>query len=166
MCCFHKEWAPSRKIDLATAPPASWFRDRIAYYLEHHLEGRDTRSLDDLRDRCAGVLMETMAVPGLEHASARRAMAMKLDCRPTLDPDQVMALRAGEPVEISGSVVTIRDASARRLVENSRTDLSTARRLLDGVLLYAVGPSPAKPGQGAHVRVYRGAAQILEVIVV
>lgn len=33
--CDHKEWAPSRKIDLATAPSPGKFRDRVAYYLNH-----------------------------------------------------------------------------------------------------------------------------------
>ena len=33
--CDHKEWAPSRKIDLATSPSPSKFRDRVGYYLSH-----------------------------------------------------------------------------------------------------------------------------------
>lgn len=33
MCPFHKEWAPGRKIDLATAPSPSDFRAKIARYL-------------------------------------------------------------------------------------------------------------------------------------
>jgi hypothetical protein len=34
MVCDHKEWAPSRKIDLATAPSPAQFRDRVSYYLK------------------------------------------------------------------------------------------------------------------------------------
>ncbi len=34
------------------ARAAAGFRAEIAYYLDHHLEGRDAGSLDDLRDRC------------------------------------------------------------------------------------------------------------------
>jgi hypothetical protein len=35
MCPYHKEWAPSRKIDLATSPGPNALRDRIAYYLSN-----------------------------------------------------------------------------------------------------------------------------------
>jgi putative hydrolase of the HAD superfamily len=38
----------------------SAFGAEIAYYLEHHVEGRDAASLDDLRDRCAQVLGEAL----------------------------------------------------------------------------------------------------------
>jgi putative hydrolase of the HAD superfamily len=61
---------------------AAGFAAEISYYLQHHLEGRDSESLDALRDRCASVLMEAMAVPGLEHASARRAMLAALSFQP------------------------------------------------------------------------------------
>ena len=55
-------------------------------------------------------------------------------------------LRAGDSVELTGRVLTFRDASAARL---SRA-LESGDRVpvsLDGQILYAVGPSPAKPGQ-------------------
>src|SRR3954466_1016063 len=45
-------------IPLEIARPA--FRAEIAYYLEHHVEGRDEASLDDLRARCARVLGEAL----------------------------------------------------------------------------------------------------------
>jgi HAD superfamily hydrolase (TIGR01549 family) len=50
------------------------FRAEIAYYLEHHVEGRDERSLDDLRDRCAAVLRDALGEPRLDLATVRRAM--------------------------------------------------------------------------------------------
>jgi fumarate hydratase subunit beta len=69
-----------------------------------------------------------------------------LDCRPALDDDVSRTLRAGDAVSISGELVTIRDATAKRLV-----DLAAAGQPLPvdltGRVLYAVGPSPAKPGQ-------------------
>ena len=40
------------------------FAAEIAYYLAHHLEGRDAASLDELRARCAGVLQEALGLPG------------------------------------------------------------------------------------------------------
>jgi hypothetical protein len=39
MVCDHKEWAPSRKIDLATSPSPGAFRSRVAYYLDNTYGG-------------------------------------------------------------------------------------------------------------------------------
>ena len=41
MVVYHKEWAPSRKPDLATAPSPDEHRARVAHYLEqgHFTEG-------------------------------------------------------------------------------------------------------------------------------
>lgn len=55
------------------------FAAEIAYYLEHHLDGSDRASLEDLRDRCAAALMAGLEVPGLQHATARRAMLAALE---------------------------------------------------------------------------------------
>jgi fumarate hydratase subunit beta len=69
---------------------------------------------------------------------------VKLDARhgaPTMTH-----LRAGDPVEVTGRLITLRDASAARLARA----IESGDRLpvsLDGQILYAVGPSPAKPGQ-------------------
>ena len=55
-------------------------------------------------------------------------------------------LRAGDPVDLTGPVLTLRDASAARLARA----LEHGEPLpvpLDGRVLYAVGPSPAQPGQ-------------------
>jgi fumarate hydratase subunit beta len=62
-------------------------------------------------------------------------------------PDaELTSLRAGDAVELSGRVLTLRDASAARLA-----DILTHRRelpvSLEHRIMYAVGPSPAKPGQ-------------------
>lgn len=55
-------------------------------------------------------------------------------------------LRAGTSVELTGQVLTLRDASARRLAESLRRREAIPVDL-SGQFLYAVGPSPAKPGQ-------------------
>jgi len=55
-------------------------------------------------------------------------------------------LRAGMSVELTGPVLTLRDASARRLAESIEQGHAIPVDL-NGVFLYAVGPSPAKPGQ-------------------
>ena len=71
------------------------FRAEIAYYLAHHLEGSDRAALDDLRDRCAAVMLEALELPGLDHASARRAMLGALEFRPYEDVEPALrALRA------------------------------------------------------------------------
>jgi fumarate hydratase subunit beta len=72
--------------------------------------------------------------------------AVAVTCNPTCDADDILRLEAGTAVEISGTVLTIRDASAKRLVRllDAKEPLPVSLR---GMLLYAVGPSPAKPGQ-------------------
>ena len=55
-------------------------------------------------------------------------------------------LSAGDSVELTGRVLTLRDASAARLAQAlERGDPLPVS--LDGQIMYAVGPSPAKPGQ-------------------
>jgi putative hydrolase of the HAD superfamily len=69
---------------------AAGFAAEISYYLAHHLEGSDRARLDDLRDRCASAMMEALALPGLDHATARRAMLAALEF--TAFPDAAEAL--------------------------------------------------------------------------
>jgi putative hydrolase of the HAD superfamily len=63
----------------------------IGYYLAHHLEGSDPESLSGLRDRCATAMMDALELPGLDHATARRAMLGALEFEAY--PDAVPALR-------------------------------------------------------------------------
>jgi fumarate hydratase subunit beta len=68
-----------------------------------------------------------------------------LDCTLGLSPDAVTGLRAGDAVVLTGVFWSFRDATAARLVG----DLQAARPMpvdLRHQVLYAVGPSPAKPG--------------------
>jgi putative hydrolase of the HAD superfamily len=64
---------------------AAGFAAEISYYLAHHLEGSDRQRLDDLRDRCATAMMEALELPGLDHATARRAMLGALEFTPFPD---------------------------------------------------------------------------------
>jgi HAD superfamily hydrolase (TIGR01509 family) len=64
---------------------AAGFAAEIAYYLDHHLEGSDPERLERLRDRCAEELRRALDLPGLDHASARRAMLGALEFRPYAD---------------------------------------------------------------------------------
>lgn len=118
------------------------FRAEISYYLDHHVEGRDAASLDDLRDRCARVLREALGEEGasIGAAEARAAMLDAIRFRP--HPDAAPALR------------TLR-ARGLRLVVASNWDCSLAgvleqaglAPLVDGVVASAeVGadkPAPA-----------------------
>jgi fumarate hydratase subunit beta len=71
--------------------------------------------------------------------------SLKLLCRERVNEHELARLRAGDPVEIDGELLTVRDASAKRLA-----GMIARREPLDvdlsGRLLYACGPSPAKPG--------------------
>jgi fumarate hydratase subunit beta len=71
---------------------------------------------------------------------------VSVSCGPTCDAEAMRRLDAGTAVEISGTVLTIRDASAKRLVRLIETNAPLPVSLRN-VMLYAVGPSPPKPGQ-------------------
>jgi len=71
---------------------------------------------------------------------------IQLDFRRGFPESEVANLSAGDSVELTGRVLTLRDASAARLAQS----LARGERLpvsLEGQIMYAVGPSPAKPGQ-------------------
>ena len=82
----------SEGFEVSDEQAAAGFAAEISYYLAHHLEGSDRVRLDDLRDRCATAMMEALDLPGLDHATARRAMLGSLEFTPY--PDALEALRA------------------------------------------------------------------------
>jgi putative hydrolase of the HAD superfamily len=57
------------------------FAAEITYYLAHHMEGRDMDAVEQLRDRCAEEIRRTLALEGLDHATAREAMLAALRFR-------------------------------------------------------------------------------------
>jgi fumarate hydratase subunit beta len=62
-------------------------------------------------------------------------------------PDRALSgLSAGDSVELTGRVLTLRDASAARLAQAIERG-EPLPVSLDGQIMYAGGPSPAKPGQ-------------------
>ena len=127
---------------------AAGFGAEIAYYLEHHLEGADRASLDDLRDRCAEALRAGLDLPGLDHATARKAMLASLEFR--LFP------------EVHGALEDLRAAGCR-LVAVSNWDCSLPEwlaptgvlGLLDGVVssaeVGAAKPDPAPFQRGLEL---------------
>ncbi len=63
-----------------------------------------------------------------------------------IDESEILSLRVGEPVKISGVIYTGRDAAHKRLTEL----LSEGGELpfdISGAAIYYVGPTPAKPGR-------------------
>jgi fumarate hydratase subunit beta len=71
---------------------------------------------------------------------------IQLKCHNGISEADLDRLRAGDSVEVTGRVLSIRDASAARL----SATVNTGKPLpvsLEKQILYAVGPSPAKPGQ-------------------
>lgn len=71
---------------------------------------------------------------------------IELTCANGITDADLDRLRAGDSVELTGRVLSLRDASAARLaaamVAGEPVPVSLERQVL-----YAVGPSPAKPGQ-------------------
>ena len=71
---------------------------------------------------------------------------IQLDCtHGVLDAD-LDRLHAGDSVELTGRVISLRDASAARL-DRALENGEPLPMSLENQVLYAVGPSPPKPGQ-------------------
>ena len=69
-----------------------------------------------------------------------------LDCRRGFPDREVDRLTAGDSVELTGRVLTLRDASAAQIARAIEAGEPLPVSLEDRIL-YAVGPSPAQPGQ-------------------
>ncbi len=78
-------------VEVSKERAAAGFAAEISYYLAHHLEGADRERLEDLRDRCATAMMDALDLPGLDHATARRAMLGALEFTPFPDAPQGLA---------------------------------------------------------------------------
>jgi putative hydrolase of the HAD superfamily len=109
------------------------FRAEIAYYVEHHVEGRDAASLDDLRDRCARVLWKALGdeAPLLGLCRAREAMLDAIRFRPY--PDAAPALRELRRRGVRLVVASNWDCSLPEVL--AEAELSA---LVDGVVASAV----------------------------
>jgi len=62
------------------------------------------------------------------------------------DQDVALSLKAGDPVLLSGTIYTARDAAHQRLTE-TLTQGRPSPVPLEGQLIYYVGPTPPKPGE-------------------
>ena len=146
-------------VDIGEDAAERAFGAEIAYYLEHHLEGRDERSLDDLRDRCAAVLVRALDDEPLELPAAREALLGSLEFTPFADA--APALRALRDRGLRLVVASNWDCSLPGFLERAGL-----LELLDGVVSSAeVGrakPAPevflealrvagARPEEALHV---------------
>jgi len=88
---FRRELQELAGVEVGEQRARAAFREEIAYYVAHHLEGRDAASLGGLRDRCAGVLAAAL---GLSPAPSIRVVreAMLRSLRFTAYPDASPAL--------------------------------------------------------------------------
>lgn len=79
-------------------------------------------------------------------SSGGARVVRRLVCRPEADEEVVRSLKAGDAVELTGELLTLRDATAQRLADLIERGEALPVDLR-GRLLYAVGPSPPRPGQ-------------------
>ena len=120
------------------------FTAEIAYYLDHHLGGSDPERLERLRDRCAEEMRRALAIPGLDRATARRAMLGSLEF--TAYPDVVPALGELRTLGLKLVVASNWDCSLPEWLARARV-----LELVDGVVTSAeVGA--AKPSPRVFVR--------------
>jgi putative hydrolase of the HAD superfamily len=77
--------------DVGQEAAARGFGAEIAYYLDHHMEGRDRESLEDLRDRCAAKMDEALGVDGLARQDVRAAMMESLEFAPFPDVEPALS---------------------------------------------------------------------------
>jgi putative hydrolase of the HAD superfamily len=117
---------------------AAAFRAEIGYYLEHHLEGATPERLSDLRDRCAAVMLEALGLPGLDHATTRRAMLAALEFTPF--PDAAPALTVLRERGHRLAIVSNWDCSLADWLEKSQL-----LGLVDGVVVTSAAAGAAKP---------------------
>ena len=136
-------------VDVAKADAAAAFRAEIAFYIAHHLDGRDPESLDRLRDECAAVLHEALgdAARDVDRGVVRAAMldALHFDAF----ADAAPALRA------------LRDGGLR-LVVASNWDCSLPQVLAEAGLLHlvdAVVPSAVAGAAKPDARLFAAALE-------
>ena len=85
-------------------------------------------------------------VSGIRGVQVTGSMAIQIRCQGGVTDAELDSLRAGDAVELTGHVFSFRDATALQLTRALEAGAPIPVSL-DGQILYAVGPSPPKPGQ-------------------
>lgn len=105
--------AAALRVSEADADAA--FRAEVAYYLDHHLEGRDAASLAGLRDRCAEVFADALGAER-ERAAAALFDAIRFEAFDDVAP-ALAALRPRRLVVCSNWDCSLPDVLAAAGVE-------------------------------------------------
>ncbi|MBQ6554898.1 MAG: fumarate hydratase C-terminal domain-containing protein, partial [Firmicutes bacterium] len=71
---------------------------------------------------------------------------MKKILKTPITKDMVKELKAGDSVEITGTIYTARDAAHKRMLENYEKGIALPIDL-NNAAIYFAGPAPAKPGE-------------------
>ena len=81
-----------------------------------------------------------------DHLGGSEKGMVRISCNDGVTEADLDRLQAGDSVELTGRVISFRDASAARLTGSleAREPIPVS---LQNQILYAVGPSPPKPGQ-------------------
>ena len=93
------------------------FAAEIAYYVEHHVEARDQSTLAELRNRCAAVLLDELAIPELPLVDAREALLGSIGFRPFEDAAPALAELRERGVRTA--VVSNWDCSLREVLDGA-----------------------------------------------
>jgi putative hydrolase of the HAD superfamily len=146
-------------IEVSEVDAERAFAAEIAYYLEHHGEGRDAASLELLRDRCAAVLARELGLDHAELGVVRAAMLDSLEFTPF--PEVPAALRELRELGLRLVVASNWDCSLPEVLERAGL-----RSLVDGVVSSAVAGAP-KPDPAVFREALRmagvGAAEAVHV---
>jgi len=144
-------------LEVSEERAAAAFAAEIAYYLEHNLEGSDRERLDDLRDRCAAVMMEALALPELDHATARELMLGSLEFVPFPDVLPALeALRERVLVVVSNWDCSLADwLGPAGLLEHVRAVVTSAEvgvaKPGSAIFARALSVAGAQPAEAVHV---------------
>src|SRR5215210_1772723 len=126
-------------LEISEVEAAGAMRAEIGFYRSHLHLGRDQAGLDALRRRCAEVLRDTLAVPGLDLGALTEVLLDAIRFKPF--PDAVPALRDLRAAGLRLVAASNWDVSLHEQLE--RTGL---RPLLDGALSSAeVGAAKPDP---------------------
>lgn len=71
---------------------------------------------------------------------------MKVSLKTPITREEARKLKAGDIVEITGTIYTARDAAHKRMLENLEKGIELPFDLTDQTIYFA-GPAPAKPGE-------------------
>jgi len=106
----------SRGIEVSEDHARDAMRAEMAYYLEHHIEGRDPETLAKLRGRCAAVLGRALpgAADALSEAELTEALLESLRFVPY--PDAATALGSLRSLNVRAAAVSNWDCSLGALL--------------------------------------------------